>query len=156
MPLSDTPIRRKLMTIILLTSGLVLLLTSASFLAYEVVTFRHAAVQQLSTLGRIIAANSTAALAFQNPDDARDILTALEAEPHVVAAALYDRDGRLFARFPDSISADAVPAAPATDGYRFTDALLAGFEPVVEGDNERLGTLSVQTGLGAMYERLQL
>ena len=40
MPLRDAPIRRKLMTIMLLTSGLVLLLTCAAFLGYEFLTFR--------------------------------------------------------------------------------------------------------------------
>jgi hypothetical protein len=77
MALRDTPIRKKLMTIMLLTSGLVLLLTCAAFMAYEFLTFRQAAVRELSTIGEIIAANSTAALAFQNQDDAREVLAAL-------------------------------------------------------------------------------
>src|SRR5438132_3075465 len=52
-------------------------------------------LKNLATLGRVIAANSTASLAFANQADAREILSALKAEPHVVAAALYDKDGRL-------------------------------------------------------------
>src|SRR5689334_3743263 len=100
MALRDTPIRRKLMRIMLLTSGLVLLLTCAAFLAYDVVTFRQSAVRQLSTLAQIIAANSTAALAFQNQDDAHEVLAALKAERHVVAATLYDSHGRPFAVYP--------------------------------------------------------
>ena len=58
------------MTILLLTSGAVLLLTGASFFAYEFLTFRQASLRQLSIQGEIIAANSTAALAFENVDDA--------------------------------------------------------------------------------------
>ena len=56
-----TPIRRKLMTIILVTSGAVLLFTCSAFFAYEFVTFRTWSVRNLATLGEIIAANSTAA-----------------------------------------------------------------------------------------------
>ena len=40
MPLHDAPIRRKLMAIMLLTSGLVVLLTCAAFMGYEILTFR--------------------------------------------------------------------------------------------------------------------
>src|SRR5213594_3798729 len=96
MRLKDTPIRRKLMMIILLTSGVVLLLTCTAFLAYEFLTFRQGAVRYMTTLGEIIAANSTAALAFANQDDAREILAALKADRHIVAASLYDKEGKLF------------------------------------------------------------
>ena len=63
---SDRPIRRKLMTMILVTSGVVLVLTCAAFIGYELLTFRRAAVRQLATLGEIIATESTGAVAFDN------------------------------------------------------------------------------------------
>ncbi len=66
----DTPIQRKLMTMILVTSGVVLLLTCAAFVGYELLTYRRAAVQQLATLGEVIAAESTGAVAFENQRDA--------------------------------------------------------------------------------------
>src|SRR5882762_5143763 len=118
-PLNNTPIRRKLMTIILLTSGAVLLLTCAAFFAYEFLTFRQSSVRHLTTLGEIIAANSTAALAFANQNDAKEILAALKAERHIVAASLYDKEGKLFSSYPANLGADIFPAAPGKDGYRF-------------------------------------
>lgn len=51
MALKDTPIRRKLMTMVLLTSGVVLSLTCAAFIAYELLTFRQSMVRNVSTLG---------------------------------------------------------------------------------------------------------
>src|SRR5205809_8020234 len=99
MSVRDRPIRRKLTTIILLTSGAVLLLTCAAFFAYELLTFPQTAVRNLSTLGEIIAANSTAALAFKNQDDAKEILGALKAERHIVAAGLYDQVGKLVSKY---------------------------------------------------------
>jgi len=156
MQLKDTPIRRKLMAIMLLTSGVVLLLTCAAFIAYELLTFRHTMVRNVTTLGQIIAANSTAALAFDNQDDATEVLAALKAEPHIVAASLYDTYGRLFASYPSSLPANAFPAEPEQDGYRFDQGHLVGLEPVVQGSNKRLGTLYLKSDLGAMYDRLQL
>jgi PAS domain S-box-containing protein len=155
MSLRDVPIRRKLMRIMLLTSGLVLLLTCAAFLSYELLTFRQTAVRELTTVGKLIAANSTASLAFQNPDDAQEVMAALKTEPHIVAAALYDADGRLFALYPEGLAADAVPAGLQRDGFRFAGAHLEGYEPVAENDR-RLGTLYIRADMGAMYDRIQL
>src|ERR1700689_2737731 len=95
------PIRRTLITVILLTCGAVMLITSAAFFAYEYVTFRQLTVRNLKILGEAIAANSTASLAFDNPDDAREVLSAFRAQPHVVAARLYLSDGRLVPSYPD-------------------------------------------------------
>src|SRR2546430_13490991 len=83
MSLRDWPIKQKLTAMLLLISGLVLLLTSAAFVTYQVVAFRQTTLKNLATLGRVIAANSTASLAFANQADAREILSALKAEPHV-------------------------------------------------------------------------
>jgi hypothetical protein len=94
MAFGDWPIRRKLTAMFLLISGLVLLLTSTAFIGYQYLSFRQTTRSSLSTLGRIIAANSTASLAFANEADASEILAALKAESHIVGAALYDRNGR--------------------------------------------------------------
>jgi uncharacterized membrane protein affecting hemolysin expression len=136
-------IQRKLMASVMLTSGAVLLVTCSAFFAYEFLTFRQTSVRQLSTLGRIVGNNSTASLAFDNQEDATEVLGALRANPHIVAAALYDSDGALFAKFPATIPVAALPTAPASDGYRFKGAHFAIFQPVVQ-DERRLGTLYLQ------------
>src|SRR5713226_6035768 len=130
MAFKDTPIKRKLTALFLVTSGTVLLLTCASYFAYEYLTFRQTTLGQLSTLGKVIAANSTAAVAFGNERDAGEILAALRAERHIVAAGLYDKDGKLFSRYPATLPADAFPAGPERDGYRFERSYLVGFQPV--------------------------
>lgn len=155
-PLRDWPIKRKLTAILLLISGFVLLLTSAAFVTYQVAAFRQTTLKNLSTLGRVIAANSTASLAFVNEADATEILSALRAEPHVVAAGLYDQGGRLFARYPLQLPGDALPAAPAADGYRFESGYLIGLEPVAELGNPRLGTLYLKSDLTAVSRALWL
>ncbi len=156
MRLKDAPIQRKVMTIVLLTSGAVLLLTCTAFCAYEFLTFRQSTVRQLSTLGEIISTNSTAALAFDNQDDAREVLSALTAERHIVAAGLYDKHGDVFAKFPSTLPAGALPVAPGIDGQRFERSHLVSVQPVVQGGNRRLGTLYLESDMDAMYERLRL
>jgi signal transduction histidine kinase len=148
MTFRDMPIRRKLTLIILTTSLTAMLLLSATFLAYEFVIFRHATLHQLATVGELTATNSTAALAFDNPGDASETLAALKAERHVVAACLYDKNGRIFAKYPRDIGDSALPPAPEADGYRFAGPSIVGFEPVAEGGNERLGTLFIKFDTG--------
>src|ERR1700722_9637892 len=96
----DMPVRRKLLTIILFVSGVVSLVTCATLLTYDYLTFRNATRENMATLGSVVAENSTASLAFLNRDDATAVLAAFRAEPHIVAAALYDAGGRLFAKYP--------------------------------------------------------
>jgi signal transduction histidine kinase/ActR/RegA family two-component response regulator len=150
----STPIRRTLMRMIFLSSGVVLLVTSSAFCAYEFLTFRQSSIQQLTILSRAIASNSTAALAFDNAEDAASVLTAFKSDPHIVAAALYDAHGKLFAVYPQGLAAQDLPAHAGT-GYTFSRSALRGFEPVVEG-TKRLGMLYVESDLKAMYARIQL
>ena len=156
MSIRDWPIRRKLTAILLLISGLVLLLTSAAFVTYQVVTFRQTMRNNLAIRARILAANSTAALAFANEADARELLDALKYDPHMVAAALYDRNGRVLATYPAAPTDDRIPAAPQPDGYRFEGARLVGFTPVAQGGNQRLGTLYLASDTKAVSDALRL
>jgi len=151
---SSTPIRRTLMLMIFLSSGVVLLVTSAAFCAYEFLTFRQSSVQQLQILSRAIASNSTAALAFENADDAASVLTAFKSDPHIVAAALYDTKGNVFATYPSGLAAERLLPQAGT-GYTFSRSALRGFEPVAEGAKQ-LGVLFVESDLNAMYSRIKL
>ncbi|HYU10069.1 MAG TPA: ATP-binding protein [Gemmatimonadales bacterium] len=156
MSIRDWPIRRKLTAILLLISGLVLLLTSAAFVTYQVVTFRQTMRNNLATRARILAANSTAALAFANEGDGTEILAALKYDPHMVGAALYLQDGRVLATYPVAASADLVPAALEADGYRFERGRLVAFTPVSQGGNQRLGTLYIASDTKAVTDALRL
>jgi len=150
------PIRRQLMVMMLVTSGTALLLTVAAFLAYDIVTFRQSAVRNIATLSEVIAANSTAALAFDIPEDATEVLSSLDAEPSIVAASLYSSDGRLFARYPADAPDDVFPTHPSADGFLFRNNRLDGFQPVVQNGTTRLGTLYLRSDIRALYERLLL
>ncbi len=150
---SSTPIQRTLMTVLLLTSGAVMLTTSAAFCAYDFFTFRQQTEHNLATLGEAIAANSTAALAFENQDDAREVLSALKAERHIVEATLFTRDGVRFASYPGG-GADTSSTGQQQDGYRFEGGYLVGVQPVVQGQR-RMGTLYLKSDLEALYQRLR-
>ncbi|MDB6168347.1 MAG: aphA [Verrucomicrobia bacterium] len=149
MRLKDQPIRRKLMIIILLTSLVVMVVMRLAFFTYEYITFRQSTVRELSILGEVIASNSTAALAFENTDDAAEILAAVKAEAHITAAALYDKDGRIFSRFPTTLPIGQLPSAPGAVGSRFIEGNLIVVQPVVQS-TKRLGSLYLRFDADAM------
>src|SRR2546425_4089867 len=156
MSLRDWPIKQKLTVMLVSISGLVLLLTAAAFAGYQYWSLRQATRDALSVRGRIIAANVTASLAFANDAVAGEPSPALRADPHIVAAVLYDKGGHVFAAYPANVAGDAVPTAPGPDGYRFERGLLIGFQPVEEAGSQRLGTLYLASDLGVVYDTFRL
>ena len=70
--------------------------TAAAFLCYEIVTFRQGIRKSLTTLAQVVAANSSGSLAFSDVKDARQVLSALQAEPQIISGALYDKEGGRF------------------------------------------------------------
>src|SRR5712664_1150297 len=149
MLLKNIPIRRKLIATNLMTITVVFVLMIVSVFTLEYLRLRQTTVRQLSTVGNIIAANSTAALAFANQNDADEILSALKGKPNITAAALYDQNGRLFSKYPLNLSDDSLPVAPQSDGFQFERELLSGFQPVMQGDKS-LGTLYLRFEMGAV------
>jgi PAS domain S-box-containing protein len=148
----DTPIRLKLMVILLVTSGVVVSLSCAAFFAYELATYQKRSIEGLASLGGIVAHNSVVALMSPSESDANNVLAALKARPHIVAASLY-KDNRLFARYPAGASADAFPAVPRNDGFHVERSHQIGFLPVVRGDGVRIGTLYLDSDMKLVHAR---
>src|SRR4051812_2929905 len=149
------PLRQRLMAIMLLTSGTVLALTCASFLTYDMVAFRKAVTRNLATIAAIVADNSTAVLAFEDRRGAAEMLSSLKAEHHIVGAALYNEAGEVFTTYPEGRPSTDFPAHPGLDGFRYGHGDLWGFRPVAQ-NGHRLGTLYVESDLGAISARFRL
>jgi PAS domain S-box-containing protein len=148
----DTPIRLKLMVILLVTSGVVVSLSCAAFFAYELVTYPKRSIDALESLGNIVAQNSVVALTSVSESDASDVLAALKARPHILKASLY-KDNRLFAHYPASLPADAFPTVPRQDGFHVEHSHQIGFLPVVRDDGVRIGTLYLDSDMELAHAR---
>jgi hypothetical protein len=149
--LRNTPVKRKLTLLILLTTSFALIFMGSALITYEVVTFRRSLAANMSVLAQIVGSNTTAALAFEDPKNAQEILSALSAERQITAAAIYDDNGKVFARFPVTADSAAIPPAPRRDGYVFRGAALDMFHSISQPEGGRLGTIFLRADLGAMY-----
>jgi signal transduction histidine kinase/ActR/RegA family two-component response regulator/HAMP domain-containing protein len=154
--LRNTPIRRRLMIMLLVTSGAVLALTCAAFILYQYQNYRAVARHTVQTLGEVIASNSTAAVAFDNASDETDVLAALHAEGRVSAAAVYDSGGALFAHYPANAPPAVFPPHPARDGMQFGAGTLIYYLPIRQGGNARLGTLYLRWDLTSLHREIGL
>jgi signal transduction histidine kinase len=153
-PLRNTPIKGKLTAITMLTSGVALLLACAAFVGYELMVFRAGIVSELATTAAIVGDNSAAALAFDDPDSARQTLRSLNVHQHIVGAALYDRNGKLFATYRRATDAAAfVPPPQQKEGYSFGDDRLDLFHRFALA-GEHAGTVYIESDLSELRSRM--
>ena len=153
--LRDVSIQQKLRRIIMLTSGVALLLACGAFAIYEVVRFREATVRELVSMADIIGENSTAALEFNDPRTGKETLSALRADPRIVSACIYLRSGEMFATYRRTDQEEAfIPPIPLDEGDYSEGGYLTLFRPILL-DDERVGTIYIQSDMREMYARLK-
>ncbi len=165
------PLKKKLTIIILATSGLMIMVVSAILLANEAFSIKRSVLHNLSTIAEITAINSTAALSFESPETAEELLHALKAEPHIVAAAIYSRDGRLFSKYsvsskeklPEKIDIERLFGKPQIGSgaylYQPDRAESRGFILVavpVKINNKLIGAFLVQADRSWIYRHIKL
>src|SRR5687768_17594268 len=74
---------------------------------------RRELVRDLATLAAIVAAQTSAAVAFEDPGSATGVLRSLHAKEHVAAACVYLLDGRRFAVYGRRGGLGSCPASAA-------------------------------------------
>ncbi len=97
--LKNQSIRKKLISIIMLTSIISLAVASAGFISVNIISTRRSATGKLSTLARTIGINCRAAIIFKDQETARETLSALNAEPEITYACITDINGNIFAEY---------------------------------------------------------
>jgi signal transduction histidine kinase len=153
--LRDIPVRRKVVLIIMLVAGGALLLAGAALILADQWRFRADMKQDLATLAEIIARNSTAAVEFQDRNDAGETLDALAAKPPIVAAGIYLEDGSLLKGYHRAGGQARPPSRPGPDGTVFGAGSLTLFSKIVR-DGRRIGTVYLESDLSEMTARLRL
>ena len=153
--LRDLPIKRKLTLVILMTCSVVLLLACGVLALYQVLEFSKNMVRDTTVLANVLAKNTQAALTFQDEGAARQTLMALQAEPTVAAACLYDQKGNPFADYMRGGDQINFPVQPPADGSYFEKGHLIIIRPVFLND-KRIGTIYLQSDLNGMYAQLRL
>jgi PAS domain S-box-containing protein len=165
-------IRNKITIISMLTSMIVLLLLLVSFSVLEFTTSRTALVEKIATLAEVIGTNCSAALTFKDQKSAEATLSALSAESDIEAAAIYSKDGRLFALYlrgrmgldellPEIQEAGVVPGRqyPSAAGSGETQPSFHANDLELSRniviDGEVIGSVCLKSSLAALRQRLK-
>jgi len=161
---STFSLKQKITALILAASCIVLLLSSSIFVGSQVITYKRLTVGELNAVADIIASNVTAAVVFDDPASAREMLAALRAKPGIVAARIYRYDGSLFAEFvakPATGEDGRSHAAPLRAGkplpgergqeLSLIDGYIDLYAPI-DLDGEIIGTLYLRSDLKQMYD----
>ena len=146
-------LNQKLTIISFLSTGTALLFVFIAFAVTSVLAHRKDEGMQLSSFAGVIGTNSVDALVFNDPNSARATLSALKAKEEISNAALFDRNGKLFARYvapgnakeavgkigPAGVGEDALAAANA-EGSMFWSTHMRLYR-TVSGNNQQVGVV---------------
>jgi len=149
--LKNLSIKRKLTSVIMLTSCAALLAACGAFVGYELLTYRKTMVQELSTLAEITGRNCAAAVDLDRPEDAEKTLESLNAEPQILGACIY-KDGKTWAKYPKERM--EFPERPLGESHLFAGNHLALSRFILDPEGKQVGTIYFQSSLEKMHRRL--
>lgn len=143
LPFKTLPIKSKIISIVVITSFTVLFLTWIGFLVQDRTRSKDDMLQYLSSMALMIGERSTAALSFQDEKAASETLSALRVNRSVVAAALYDENGALFARYQNTmIHPVTFPPRVGENGVTYEKRFIRIIEPIVL-DGKGIGSVYI-------------
>src|SRR6266404_2197102 len=90
--LNQLSIRRRLLLLTMLTSGIGVLLGCAGYVVFDLRDVRQQKVEDLQSLADFVGTNAIAALAFDDPAGATNLLEALHPRPHIRLGLFYAPD----------------------------------------------------------------
>lgn len=153
----NTPIRQKVVLVIMLTTAGALLLAGVVLILVDLQSFREELKTGLETLADVVARNSTAAITFGDAEAAGDTLAALEARRSIVAAAIYRESGDLLATYRrgEEGREARIPEHPGTGRMNLREEVLEIFHPVLL-EGKRIGTVYVRSDLSELAGRLKI
>jgi two-component system, sensor histidine kinase len=155
LPIHARSIRQKMQLLTLAVTAGVLGLACVAMAVIEYSALRRSLARSVTVLAEVIAANTSASLAFNDRQPAREILSALRAEVSVEAATIYDRTGQPFACYPEA-EPPVLGAAPRLRDAecRFARGHLYLAVPIrIDGETE--GRLAIRSSLDEINRLLR-
>ncbi len=151
---NNLSLARKLTAIGVVMSSATLTIAGVATVGVIISSARQDLVRDAQVLADLIAANSTASVAFADDTAATETLRGTGADDHVISAAIISADGHLFARYSRDAAVRAAPAVAQPQFRRdrwhsFLDDGLRVGSPIVLGD-EVIGAVVMDVDLGEL------
>jgi signal transduction histidine kinase/CheY-like chemotaxis protein len=146
-------LQTRVMLLVLVTTVSALLLSGAGLVIYDLRSYERQWTNDMIATAEVVARASAPALAFNDRRTAAGDLSVLRTRNRILGAALYTRDGELFATYLQPGVRIGFPEHPQPNGYAVEGDQLVLFRRVVE-NNEPIGTVYLRT-LYRPFERLR-
>lgn len=149
-------IKQKLIVITMISTSIALLIACAALIILDQINYKEVIRRKMDTLAEIIGNHSTAALIFDNEDDARETLSILlKAEKYILFAAIYDKNDKVFAKYKiGGADIQSLSPMPREDGGYFQKNHFVIYREILL-DNDKIGKVYIQTSLGEIRARLR-
>ena len=151
---------KKLTGIGVITSTVSLVVAAAILMAFDLSNARHRLVRDTGMLADVVGTNSTAAITFADSKGASDIVGAVVVNDDIMSTAIWDREGRLLARFDRNAGEPATPfpaiALAVRDGEQwseFANGILRMARPIAL-NHEVIGTVTIESDLSSLWEQV--
>ena len=154
--LHELSLTRKLILTMMTTSSAALLVACVFFLTYDVITLRQSIAGHLNSLAEITGANVAAALTYNDPKSAEVVLQTLQADPHIIAARIYDDHGTSFASYRRGPSKPVtqLPDRPPPKGSRLEQDHVIECSAIMF-DGESIGSVYLVSDLQEIQGRMR-
>ncbi|MGE0087457.1 MAG: response regulator [Desulfococcaceae bacterium] len=149
-------LRRKLIALMLISNVSLLSIILSVFIVSELISSRNSVRYELSVIARVIGLSTASSIVFNDQNAAKEMLSAINAQPDIVSAGVYSAGGELFAEYhkKDSLSSlekniDDLKKTADQDlleGYPFFDDAYEAFENI-SFQNNVIGTMYVKSGM---------
>ena len=151
----NLPVAQKVQLTGMLVGLFATLLGSAWLLIDDQMQARRTMRNDIEVLADIFSANSTAALTFNDPHAAKELLATLHAKQRISSAFLFSADGKPFA----SYRRDPGPLAPPApvlraDGSRFEADRLIVLKSILS-NGQKIGTVALESDRGELTRDVQ-
>ncbi len=146
--LHNFSIRKKLLTVMMITSSVAMILTGVTFTLYQSLYFNSRLLQNLNSQAEIISYNSMGALAFMDANDGRDTLQSLNPINSMMSATLFDAQGHIFASWRRK-SSNIIPPLPKWNGVKKQGKHIL-IAKRISKEGQFLGTLLLQSSSSQM------
>ncbi len=137
---------QRLNLVIIVTAMVALFFSSVGIVAYQERIYRQIMEEELATLADVLGANGSAALVFDVPAEARDILASLEAKSQIRSAAFLDAAGEIFAVY-EREAGSSTAREPSLG-----DVVL---ERPIRFDGEEIGTVRIRATAEPLARRVR-
>ncbi len=126
-------IRNKLAIVLWGSTVIAFALAGAGLALYEHITLEARARKVMEPYVQLVEVGTDAAVAFEDPVRAQEILNSLRANPQIIEADIHLEDGRLLARFRGDAQVSPSPHVERSQGIYLNDDRAEWLEPLSHG-----------------------